>query len=201
MSKISKSEAGRLGGIATRIKNKEHLAKIIQEYNQNPVRCVQCNNPILYNNRKNKFCSRSCAASYNNKKYVKRKRERKYCKSCNTILKSGQQNFCSTKCYGVYYTKYDEETRIKVTKQQRRIHKANYRARLVAQIPPDADLKAIAEFYRNCPKGYEVDHIIPISKGGLHTLENLQYLTKSENCSKGAKLNWKPKDDNANSRE
>ena len=32
---------------------------------------------------------------------------------------------------------------------------------------------------------HEVDHIIPVSKGGLHHPDNLQVLTKYENCSKG----------------
>jgi 5-methylcytosine-specific restriction endonuclease McrA len=52
----------------------------------------------------------------------------------------------------------------------------------------DADRKAIKEFYDNCPLGYEIDHIIPISKGGQHTLENLQYLTIQENRQKSNKL-------------
>tara|TARA_Y100000034_G_scaffold126033_1_gene176658 strand:- start:233 stop:775 length:543 start_codon:yes stop_codon:yes gene_type:complete len=42
----------------------------------------------------------------------------------------------------------------------------------------------IKQIYINCPEGYEVDHIIPISKGGLHHPDNLQYLTMWENRSK-----------------
>ena len=51
--------------------------------------------------------------------------------------------------------------------------------------------EAIVLFYTNCPKGYEVDHIIPISRGGLHILENLRYLTKSENRRRNCRLNEK----------
>jgi len=65
---------------------------------------------------------------------------------------------------------------------------ANYRAKKHNQTPDNADLEAIKKFYANCPKGYEVDHIIPISKGGLHVLENLQYLTISENRKKHNKI-------------
>jgi 5-methylcytosine-specific restriction endonuclease McrA len=56
------------------------------------------------------------------------------------------------------------------------------------QTPDNVDIKALQQFYLNCPNGYEVDHIIPISKGGLHTLENLQYLTISENRRKSNKV-------------
>ena len=48
----------------------------------------------------------------------------------------------------------------------------------------------IGRFYKNCSVGYEVDHIIPIAKGGLHRLSNLQYLTQKENSKKQARLDW-----------
>jgi hypothetical protein len=69
--------------------------------------------------------------------------------------------------------------------------------RIAAKInrtPKWADLKAIEEFYKRCPPEYEVDHIIPMQGkniSGLHVLANLQYLTKSENCSKGNKYDIK----------
>ena len=56
------------------------------------------------------------------------------------------------------------------------------------QTPVNEDIKALQDFYTRCPDGYEVDHIIPISKGGLHSLTNLQYLTKSENRRKSNKI-------------
>ena len=38
--------------------------------------------------------------------------------------------------------------------------------------------------------GYEVDHIVPLSKGGLHSHENLQLLTPAENMSKSDSDCW-----------
>ena len=65
---------------------------------------------------------------------------------------------------------------------------AKRRAAKLQRTPAWADLKAIKQFYLNCPKGYEVDHIVPlqgVNVSGFHVLNNLQYLTKSENSSKG----------------
>jgi len=68
---------------------------------------------------------------------------------------------------------------------------AKRHASKMQRTPIWADLKAIKEFYTNCPAGMEVDHIVPMqgkNVSGLHVLSNLQYLTKSENAKKHNKF-------------
>ncbi len=77
-----------------------------------------------------------------------------------------------------------------IGKENINYHSAKRRSAKLKRTVPWADLKAIREFYTNCPKGYHVDHIIPLqgtNVSGLHVLNNLQYLTKSQNSSKGNK--------------
>jgi 5-methylcytosine-specific restriction endonuclease McrA len=61
-------------------------------------------------------------------------------------------------------------------------------AKLKDQTPDGVNIKELQEIYLNCPIGHEVDHIIPVSKGGLHCPSNLQYLTISENRKKSNKI-------------
>ena len=70
-----------------------------------------------------------------------------------------------------------------------------YRSRKRTQMPDDADHQKILEFYKEAERlteetgiVYSVDHIIPLSKGGLHHQDNLQVITLSENSRKGNKL-------------
>ena len=88
-----------------------------------------------------------------------------------------------------YYSSYDSMN-LKATEKGlvvNRVKAARRNASKLQRTPKWADLNAIKQFYLNCPKGYEVDHIIPlqgVNVSGFHVLSNLQYLTKSENSRK-----------------
>ena len=79
-----------------------------------------------------------------------------------------------------------EYAKQKPSENRERSNASRYKS---TRVPPWADRDAVQEFYRNCPAGMVVDHQIPL-KGkfvsGLHVLENLQYLTPTQNAMKGA---------------
>lgn len=67
------------------------------------------------------------------------------------------------------------------------------RENVLKQASWEFEREQIREFYRNCPEGYEVDHIIPLRHplvSGLHCIANLQYLPRLENRRKTNK--WDP---------
>lgn len=68
---------------------------------------------------------------------------------------------------------------------------AKRKAAKLKRTPKWADLNKIEQIYKNCPKGFVVDHIIPLQGkevSGLHVAYNLQYLTPQENSIKHNKL-------------
>ena len=152
--------------------------------------CFTCQTELVRKDQK-KFCSRSCAATFNNtgrQRHSKPDSVHSTVKKCATCGKdSKHRKYCSDEC---------NPRRLKLTAEEKHIrHKAmhneawhRYMAKRKNQTPDDVDIKALQEFYLLCPNGHEVDHIIPISKGGLHCLSNLQYLTISENRHKSNKI-------------
>jgi len=65
---------------------------------------------------------------------------------------------------------------------------ARRRADKLNRTPKWANLEKIKKIYYDCPKGYHVDHIIPlkgVKVSGLHVENNLQYLTAEDNIRKG----------------
>lgn len=75
------------------------------------------------------------------------------------------------------------------TREYNNAKNAKCRARKLNQTPQDSNLDLIQLYYTvsETMKGYEVDHIKPLSKGGLHHKDNLQLLPKHLNLSKSNK--------------
>jgi len=90
--------------------------KRINEYNKNPRLCKQCNVVINYKDKINgkKFCTRSCAATFNNSL---KSRITKICCCCKQAFESKkhrQNKYCSLKCSAKHRT---ETNNLKLIKQ------------------------------------------------------------------------------------
>ena len=156
------------------------------------MKCLHCQNNL--HKHQKKFCSRSCSASYNNKgirRHSKPDSRHSMVKPCKTCGKeTARPVYCCNEC---------NPRRLNLTPEQklqrhRAIHNEawhRYMARIKNQTPENVDVNALQQIYLNRPEGYEVDHIHPVSKGGLHSPENLQYLIKEQNRKKSNKLDWR----------
>ena len=142
--------------------------------------CERCSKPLMTKLQK-RFCSRSCARAVQ----VRPKRALKSCPMCGK--RTSNFKFCSVECRSKSRVKSDEHKR-EVARRSSRRNFRNYCARMQGATPADADMVIIRKIYANCPEGYEVDHIVPIVRGGLHHQDNLQYLPDAANRKKGNKL-------------
>ncbi len=120
-----------------------------------------------------------------------------HCVVCSNTYYKKKYAECSEK-YKAYKKKWRDGNTEKLRAYNKKWQKENpglcnhytalRKATIKEQTPPWADLEKIKEIYLTCPDGYEVDHIHPLSRGGLHVDYNLQYLTIYENRSKGANI-------------
>jgi 5-methylcytosine-specific restriction endonuclease McrA len=87
---------------------------------------------------------------------------------------------------------YRDANRGQTREAQRR-----YKARKRDAVMPSSrlELSAVQALYwiagvlsNSCDESFHIDHIIPLSRGGSHTFENLQILSAEENLRKGSKL-------------
>jgi len=63
--------------------------------------CLNCKKTFIKKESVQKFCDKSCSATYNNKRRVRKLR---FCVSCGEVLyKKSQKKYCSTKCQADHY--------------------------------------------------------------------------------------------------
>jgi len=156
----------------------------------NNLESVKQKKKIFYTGNKDKIDTKKKEWYTKNQECIKLKRKIDYIENKEVILKESKEYYSKTK--DSRKNKRREISRKSYRKNaQKYIDKgARYRNRVQISLL-EKFRKEVRDFYKNRPKGYEVDHIIPISNKivcGLHVPWNLQYLTPEENRSKGNKL-------------
>lgn len=171
--------------------------------------CLKCGKEFISNRPLRKYCSQSCQIEMwrqsnvkhlkeyrknydlTNKEKIKEYKYNYYRENIDYIKDYHKQYFQKNK--EVIWEKRKEYVK-KYSKENPNFSKlkcANRRARIKNATPKWANMKKIKDIYSNCPKGYQVDHIIPLNGktvSGLHIPENLQYLTPQENRSKSNRI-------------
>lgn len=99
---MTRAEAGRLGAQVSKVKQHEKFLQRREEYYKNPILCLQCGGPIPYEGisevrrKGRKFCSQSCAATYNN--MHRDKKTFGECPVCGKPIRNKHNKYCSQEC-------------------------------------------------------------------------------------------------------
>ena len=140
-----------------------------------------------------KFCSRSCSAKVSNigkqrnKKYFDTlfgEKEERNCRYCGNIFFSRRHKttvFCNEYCW-LKHHRIPDNIREEHFKAKNRYYAMRHYEKyydIKSQIVGNEEL--IKVIYLLCPKGFDVDHIIPISRGGKTHEDNLRYMWYKDN--------------------
>jgi hypothetical protein len=162
-------------------------------------------NKLYRLNNKEKIKEKDKLYYFKNKEKINELNRLRYINNKNEIKKYRLKNKDKTKRYNAEY-RINNKEKIKEYRLKNKERRKQYllnnrhlvkaldakrRATKLRATPKFANLNKIKEIYKNCPKGYHVDHIVPLKSKlvcGLHVEWNLQYLTPSANLSKSNKL-------------
>lgn len=158
-------------------------------------KCPICNNIFKIGVFKD-YCSTKCKPKNKTKRYYKYNKRSKIKNNCITCGKEFEgkkgKKYCKNTCSSSYKAAKFVRKRLKTRKFKR--------------LPSWETSENVFKYYQNKPKGYHVDHIIPINHelvSGLHCINNFQYLTPEENNKKSNvfdgtydNVSWKRNDKN-----
>ena len=119
--------------------------------------------------------------------------DKKYCRICKHVLDREKFHSNTSKAdnKGTYCIVCNQQTKNPNISRQAT---AKHKAAKIQAIPlwlSKGQLEEIKNIYHECPKGFHVDHIIPLQGNnvcGLHVPWNLQYLSSIDNMKKGNRI-------------
>lgn len=113
----------------------------------------------------------------------------KHCTNCDRV--KDYEQFSKNICRPTGYNTHCKNCYLETTRDYQREYQKTRKALKLSRVPSWANIDKIREIYKKCPKGYHVDHIVPLQGklvSGFHVEYNLQYLTAEANLKKHNKF-------------
>jgi hypothetical protein len=125
--------------------------------------CLQCGCEIHAVTKKQKFCSHSCAAIYNNKGVVKNGKplDKIYCLYCKKYFKptSHETKYCSKKCSSKHRTEKGIDEFLKGTLTDKRVRRRYIRNYIIKRQNGTCAICKGKPFHNGKPLVFVIDHI------------------------------------------
>jgi hypothetical protein len=166
--------------------------------------CAWCSEIYTTNRKHSKYCSVECSKAFNNDKQVKATQAknaanpRRFDYDCDRCGQLVMTDICIRKTYSGRYcrncslVKRRESYRIKTAKRQKIMNPIRISADAIIERDGNVCHLCNSEIdlslARNSRFGATIDHVIPVSKGGADTLDNMRLAHWICNIKKGNRL-------------
>ncbi len=174
--------------------NKEAIGAKTKKYRQNNKEAIAAHKRDYYQENREELIAYQKEYKQNNKEKVIDYKREYYQENKEEIATHKREYYQENREELIAYQKDYRQT--PVGKANKNASGAKYRALKYGTAVDNTEvdnclIRCLYEFCRFKSKetgvSHHVDHIHPISKGGTHTLDNLQILTATENLKKGAR--------------